>query len=171
MAQKDFVQPVIKVKKELTYDFKEFYSMLRSWLKDRGYDPIAELDHSDISTPEGGQKIEILLAAEKKVDPYVKLIMEIEISSNTKNVTVEQEGKKSTVQEGSILVGFGGYLKKDVEDDWTVKNKSVLRKFMRDVYDKYIGSDKLEMAETKLKDDIKKVIHDLKTYLKLHRFD
>ncbi len=171
MAQKDFIQPVKKITQELTFDFKELYSTIRSWLKDRGYDPVDEKDHSEKVKADGTKAIEISVQAEKKVDPYVKIILEFGISASVKDVVVDVEGKKSTLQEGSVTIGLGGFLKKDPESDWAIKNENPLRMFFREVYDKFVGSDKLGFAEAKLQKDIKKLIHDLKVYLKLHRFE
>ncbi len=170
MAVMDYVTPITKIKQSLSFDMKELYKMCQSWLKERGY-KIEEAEYAESGAGEGKQKTHFLWKCEKKMDPYTKIIIEMKLLADTANVILEEDEKKKAVQEGNVSISIGGYIEKDIEDDWALKVKTGLDRFFRELYDKFGKGQKFEEYEDKLKKDLDSVIYDIKTYLKMHRYD
>jgi len=170
MAQKEFVGKAVTIQQELVFDFKDFYKMLKSYLKDLGYGS-EEKEYHEGNLPTGERVIKFTLECDKKVEDYVKLVMNINVSAAIKDVEVEKEGKHAKVQKGKINIGISGYLKKDSEDEWAMKKKSAFLRFIREIYDKFFIHDKMEMYAKQLAKDQEALVYDLKTFLKLKRLD
>ncbi len=75
------------------------------------------------------------------------------------------------MQEGTISASLTGYIMKDYEDEWAIKAQSPTRKLLREFYDKFVGRDRIADNENELNNDIKLIIGELKTYLKMSRVD
>jgi len=169
MAIKDYIQPIVKIHSTLSFDLRELYKTMRIWLSDRGY-VIFEKRYDESPTPEGLKKTSFFWVCEKKMDPYSKIVMEIKFVAETKDVVMETE-EKEVLQEGSVDVDFGGYILKDIEEEWAIRTKTGISRFLRELYDKFGKGPKFEEYETKLKQDMDAVMYDLKTYLRMHRYE
>lgn len=169
MAVKDYVVPVTKIKQSLTFDIKDIYKSFKSFLKERGYG-VEEKEYSE-SGNEGGEKIHFLWQCKKKMDSYTALVIEVRFSSDTVPVVMEDEENKKALQEGNVSLAIGGFIAKDIEDDWAIRVKTGFDRFLRELYDKFGKGQKFEEYEGKLKKDIEAVLYDMKTYLKMQRFD
>ena len=75
------------------------------------------------------------------------------------------------MQEGNVSLTIGGYISKDIEDEWGMKVKTGFERFFRELYDKFGKGQKFEEYEGKLKKDIEAILYDIKTYLKMNRYD
>ncbi len=170
MAQKDFLGPMEKVEQNLVFDQSELIKMLKTWLKDKGY-TAKEQAHSQKPTNDGRNKLEIFWRDEKQVDPYTKNNMDIFVEAVTKDVTVEEEERKSTMQEGKLVISIGGYVTKDIEDEWGITPKNPIRSVLREFYDKLINVDKTDRFESQIRKDVDDFKRALKTYMKMHRID
>lgn len=169
MAVMDYVVPVTKIKQSLTFDFKDFYKMLKSWFKERGYS-IEETEYAE-SGHDTEKRTHFQWKCSKKMDSYSKLVIELKLLAETKEVVLEEEDKKKTAQEGNVSITIGGYISKDIEDEWAIKVKTSFERFLRELYDKFGKGEKFEEYEGKLKKDIETIVYDIKTYLKMNRFD
>jgi len=169
MPVMDYVVPVTKIKQSLSFEIKDFYKMLKSLFKERGYG-IEETEYAE-SGHEEGHKTHFLWKCEKKMDSYSKLMIEIKFLAETRDAVLEDEDKKKTVQEGNVSLSIGGYISKDIEDEWALKVKTGIDRFFRELYDKFGKGQKFEEYESKLKKDIEAITYDIKTYLKMNRFD
>jgi len=170
MAVMDFVVPVVKLKQSLSFDMKDLFKAFQSLLKERGY-KIEEREYSESSPADNEQKTHFLWKCEKKVDYYTKQVIEIKFLADSTHVVIEQDDRKKAMQEGNVSVAIGGYIEKDIEDDWALKVKTGFDRFVRELYDKFGKGPKFEEYEGKLRKDIEAVVFDIKTYLKMHRFD
>lgn len=170
MGSKDLVFPTKKIEQTLTFDLDELVSILNTWFEERGYG-LLETKHVEKQGEEQRSLIKFNLCADKKVDPYVKQVIDIDFFANVKDVIVEVDEQKKKVQDGTVSVEFTGYLKKDSEDDWTLKSsKGSSKSFLRELYDKYFNKNKMDKFESDLSKDINDIIAELKAYLKLHKF-
>ncbi|MDD4877604.1 MAG: hypothetical protein PHO02_01050 [Candidatus Nanoarchaeia archaeon] len=169
MAVMDYVVPVTKIKQSLSFEIKDFYKMLKNWMKERGYE-IEEKEYAE-SGHDNGHKTHFVWKCEKKMDSYTKIIIELNFIADTKDVVLEDDEKKKTLQEGNVSIAVGGYISKDIEDEWAMKVKTGFERFLRELYDKFGKGQKFEEYEGKLKKDIETIVYDIKTYLKMHRFD
>ena len=170
MAVKDFVGSAVRIKQSLTFDMKELYKNLKTWFADRSYG-IAEPSYSEKPTRDGLKKTEFVWCAEKKMDPYSKLVMDVVFKGETKDMVVDKEDKKQLVQEGDVEIIITCYIKRDLEDDYALKEKSGMQRFLRELVDKFSKKSKFEDYERKLQKDRDTIVYDIKTYLKMQRFD
>ncbi|MBI4448141.1 hypothetical protein HY643_04115 [Candidatus Woesearchaeota archaeon] len=166
MPQKDYITKTLKVEASLTLHLADLYRMLHKWFTDRGYE-IIEKRHSEVVDAAGMKHTNYFWEMDKKVDPYVKNMINLDCKAITEDVNVE----KGVAQNGKITIELQGYLKKDVEDDWAIVERKASHKFLREVYDKYFGRSKLAGFEKDLLEEIRNVMNDIKVFLKLNRFD
>lgn len=170
MVQKDYLGPMEKVEQTLVFDQKELIKMMRIWFRDKGY-TVNEMTHSQTPTSDGKNKLILFWKVEKEVDPYATINMDVFVLAITKDVTVEEEEKKSTMQDGNLSVEVGGYVVKDVEDEWGITSKNPIRAVLREFYDKILNVDKMSKFEKQIRKDVDDFKRDLKTYMKMHRIE
>lgn len=170
MSQKDYIGTPKKIEQHITFDQKEFRKALDSWFNNLGYRYL-ETGHKEKQLASGINKLSFTWGGEKKVSTYMKLAIELDYSSATKNIVVEKDDKKVTLQEGEVGIEIAGFLKKDIRDEWGIRQETGTMKFLREAYDKIFGKDKISGYESQLKKDIEKILNDIKTYLKLSRLD
>ncbi|MEA3378138.1 MAG: hypothetical protein U9Q69_00710 [Nanoarchaeota archaeon] len=171
MPQKDFIAPVKKIERNTVIEVTDLINSLQVMIKDRGYDTLVEQEHKEQTDTKGNKKVFFYWFAKKQVSTYVKLFLEISMKSSVTNISIEQDEKKKTMQDGDISFEIGGYVSKDIEDEWRMRKKSPFKKFLREAFDKFISRDKMESYESELEEDIKNIVHELKTYLKMQRID
>ncbi len=170
MTQKDYIGPVKKISQHLVFDQKDFYRVLDGLFNNLGYRYL-ETGYNEKQFANGAKKLSFIWSGERKVSVYLKLAIDLEYSSNVKDIVVEKDDKKLSLQEGDVSIGISGYLKKDIRDEWGIRHQSGTMKFLREAYDKILGKDKMGSHEAQLKKDVEKLIRDLKTYFKLTRYD
>ncbi|MFH1065440.1 MAG: hypothetical protein V1734_02965 [Nanoarchaeota archaeon] len=170
MAVMDYVVPVTKIKQHLSFELKDFYKTLKSWFKERGYG-IEETEYAESAGHEGMHRTHFQWKCSKKMDSYSKLVIEIKFLAETRDAVLEDADKKKTVQEGNVSLSIGGYISKDIEDEWALRVKTGFDRFFRELYDKFGKGQKFEEYEGKLKKDIDAITYDMKTYLKMNRYD
>lgn len=161
MAQKDIIVRDIKVEYEGVFSFDEFYKYLKNWMKRRNYKE-GELKYKE-TKKDGKISTEIIYGGQKKVDDYIKIMLEIQIKA-IDLVEVIKKGSKKKMHDGKLELVFMGYLQKDYENKWE-KNPVLL--FFREVYDKWVIGDRITKIENELKDDVNKLINEVKAFLKL----
>ncbi|MFH1638529.1 MAG: hypothetical protein ABIB71_08945 [Candidatus Woesearchaeota archaeon] len=170
MPQKDFLGPMEKIEQTLVFDQKDLIKMMRIWFKDKGY-TIWEKAHTQTPTNDGRNKFSMFWKVEKEVDPYVTINMDVFVLAITQDVTVEEEEKKVTMQDGKLSIDVGGYTTKDIESEWGISPKNPLTGFLRELYDKILNRDKMDRFEAQIRKDKDDFKRDLKTYMKMHRID
>ena len=165
--QRDYiVSPPVKVKQSAIFDMDELYKALFRWFELYHYE-FHEREYRESSDPGGGKHLEIRWYAEKKVDDYVKLVIEVDfLVLGLTDVEIEKNGAKTKTNKGTIEMRFSGYLLKDYEDSWS---KSAFSTFIRGIYDKYIIRGRLEGYEGLIYDEAHKLIAEAKAFLALHR--
>lgn len=167
MSVKDYMGPPARLKQSMVFDFKEFYSMLTRIIKDRGFSGYIENVHSEFNNPDGTKTTLLLWTAGKKVEPYIRLCIDFDIKAVTKDTFLESEGR--TMAEGTIEISLGGYMLRDIEDEWGFRNSNPTRRFLRDLYDKFLNVDRMGSHTKRLKSDVDAIVSDLKAYFKLHK--
>ena len=170
MAQKDYLGSPKSIKMHLVFDQKEFCKALDAWYTNLGYRYL-ETGYTEKQLANGTKKLNFTWSGEKKVSAYLKLLIDLEYTSSTKDIVIERDEKKMTLQEGDLTLEFQGLFKKDIRDEWGIRPPTASMKFLREAYDKLFGIDKFAKYESQLKKDVDKLLNDIKTYLKLHRFD
>lgn len=167
MTVKDFTGPPIRLKQFMIFDFGEFYSMLTRIIKDRGFSGYIENFHSEFNNPDGTKTTIFSWNAAKKVEPYTRISFDFDVKAITKDTFLESEGK--TMAEGTIELTISSYLLRDIEDEWGFRNSNPTRRFLRDLYDKFLNVDRMGSHSKRLKSDIDAMVSDIKSYFKLHK--
>ena len=159
MPERDYVDQTLEVKHKGVFNFDELYKTLAKWLKMYKY-TIQENEYKDYKE-DGKNMVYVKWEAPKKVTDYIKYVIEVELTVNDyREVIVE---KKKNL-EGQVTLRFSGFLLKDYEETWSRKG---LMKFMREVYDKFMIGSKLAAMEKELRDDLYKLVNEVKSYLNL----
>lgn len=171
-SQKDFVTPRQTVNRSLTYDQKDLYKFLQHWFIERNYDFI-ELDYTEKLGTNGKRVYAFRWQNERKLEPLIKSIIEVEFRAETENVQVETHDKKrKTMQNGDVSITVTSYLLREVDSEWALRKESVYFRFIREVYDKYLGrGGRLTRYHEDVKNDVKMLLADIRSYLRVHRYD
>jgi len=171
MPQKDFITTPLKISKTLTYDQKQLYRYFKKWLQERHY-IVVELEHNEKVKADGGRVYAFEWYTEKRVGDFTKLTIELSFEAEVEDVKVElSDGKKKTAQKGTVSATFKGYIQKDVEEEWALTKERPQRRMLREMFDKFVARGKYAQLEAQLNKDIKAIMSDFKTYLKIHRYD
>lgn len=169
MAVKDYIGPVTRLKQELVFELKEFYSILARMIKDRGFSGYLENMHHEYNNPDGSRTIVFSWTAAKKLEPYVRACIDIDVKAVFTEAVVEKEGNEKTMLEGTLEMDLRSYLLRDIEDEWGFRGSNPTRRFLRDLYDKFLNVDKISSHEKRLKGDFEALVSDLKAYMKIHK--
>lgn len=171
MPQKDYIGQKVRISQEaITFSLEDLYRVMRNWFQDRGY-IIVEKEHKEFVDAKGVKHTAFEWEVGKPVDSYTKTMMDIEFEALTKEITVESMGEKVGAQKGSVDIAFKSYLLKDIEEEWKVRDKGSVGKFIREFYDRFAAKDKFDSYAKKLNEDLQAIINDIKTFLKLKRFE
>ncbi len=135
----------------------DLYKAVYSWFKRYHYDPV-EIDHKEHK--EQGN-VRIMWEATKKMNDYVKFIMQVTLTVQGMKGVVSKESKKRLTQCNAHF-SVTGFLLKDYEDAWT---KSPVMKFMRECYDAFIIGSSLTKMEKELYQEITKFLDEMKSFL------
>ncbi len=171
MGTKDFVGMPLSVSNTLTYDQKELYKFLKKWFTDRGYS-IKEKDYTEKILSDGKKLYHFNWANDKWLDEITKSYILVEFKAEVENVTIEtHDGKKKSAQNGLVLVTFTTYFDRDPTSEWNMLKKDPYKTLFKELWDKMLSRGKWERRKSALEKDLEAIMSDLKTYLKVHRYD
>lgn len=171
MPQKDLLGPAKTVTSSLTYDQKALYKFLMKWLEERQYN-VLEKDYKERLTADGKRLYTFLWESDKAVDDYTKFVITLDFKAEVENVQAEtHDGKKKTAQKGDVTITFLAYINRDFENEWALTKEKPTQRLLREIYDKLVIKGRFSRQEAELKQDLKALMADVKTYLKTHRYD
>jgi|SRR3989344_1537009 len=156
MVEYDYaVPPEITIGYEGDLDLKEFYELLKSWLKNKGFF-LLEKEHHGTE-----DKFKSKIDALRKIDEYTKYVIKVTItSSNLKQISKKDKNSYN----GEFKVALESYLEKDYEERY---EKKPLLKFFRSVYGKFIERSREEHNEKELKEITTSFYNEIKAYFGL----
>lgn len=106
------------------YDFDGLYKLIRGWLDERRYD-FMETRYKDKAATPFGNEVEIIMAPEIKVTPYIKYHIDIRmLLFDYKEFDAVLDGEKKKVTDGKISIELNGW----VEFDYMNKFKTDFQK-------------------------------------------
>lgn len=156
-----------KVKHKGVFDFKECYRIAYEWFIDHGYE-IQEEDYKEVVGGNGAKEIAINWS---NLKPISKDNHYFRFRINTKfhilgmsEVEVEIDGVKQKLNKGQFEFHVTGILEKDWDSQWE-KNKFM--NYLRQIYDKYIITARIEDYETKVLSHVDQVVTNMKSFLNL----
>ncbi len=171
MGSKDFLTAPKIISNSLVYDQKEFYNYLKRWFSLRSYD-INEGSYTEKILANGKKLYSFVWMNDKRVDDYTKFVIGLDFSAEVENIQIElHDGKKKTAQKGTITLKFTSFIEKDADLEWTIGKKTAYRAIFMEIYDKIIAKGKWARYQTNLGKDFNALMGDVKTYLKMHRYD
>ena len=163
---KDVLFSNYKLKQDSIFDLGELYKSIFRWFDVNGYS-FYEKEYNDIDEP-NGKHLEIYWYTEKKIDLYVKFVIEVSyLVLGMQKIELEKGGVKIKTNKGSIEFRITAYLMKDYDDKWS---KSAMQKKMRYVYDRFIIKKRIDKLESELVKDVNSLIDELKAFLDIHKF-
>ncbi|MCX6747981.1 MAG: hypothetical protein NT076_00080 [Candidatus Pacearchaeota archaeon] len=162
MVEKDVVFSG-KVRHLGIFDFKEFYRFCYMWFVDKEY-WITEKNYTEKITPRG-KEIEIEWVAMRKISDYFRFY----IKSNwriigMKEVEVEKDGKKETLDKGDVEIRVQTILEKDYEHRW---EGNAFYKFLRTMYDRYLIRGRIDDYESRIFGEVEEFLAQAKAFLAL----
>ena len=163
---KDVLFDNYKLKQDSIFDLGELYKSIFRWFDVNGYS-FYEKEYNDIDEP-NGKHLEIYWYTEKKIDLYVKFVIEVSyLVLGMQKIELEKGGVKIKTNKGSIEFRITAYLMKDYDDKWS---KSAMQKKMRYIYDRFIIKKRIDKLEAELVKDVNSLVDELKSFLDIHRF-
>ena len=163
---KDVLFSNYKLKQDSIFDLGELYKSIFRWFDVNGYS-FYEKEYNDIDEP-SGKHLEIYWYTEKKIDLYVKFVIEVSyLVLGMQKIELEKGGVKIKTNKGSIEFRITAYLMKDYDDKWS---KSAMQKKMRYIYDRFIIKKRIDKLEVELVKDVNFLVDELKAFLDIHKF-
>ena len=163
MAEFDYVFKGVKVSVDGVVNITGLYKLLRNWFDKMKYD-FYENEHIEDMKAEGAKDLNIKMNAEKNIDDYTKLHIELRIKG--KGLKPVMHGKELCAS-GAVSVGFDVFIENDYEGRW---DSPFFLKFFRTIYDKYIMSEREQRNTAEIKEEAEDIIKKTKAFLKVEEF-
>lgn len=101
----------------------------------------------------------------RKITDYFKFQIDVKFEiTGLKNVEIDQGGKKIKTNQGEVKITTKGILLRDYKGKFET---TVLKKFMRSIYEKWVIPSRIEQFEEKLAEDCDEFLNQTKAYLDL----
>ncbi len=151
-------------KYEGVFNYKEFYKFCYDWLTENTIFQLFEDEYSEKIKQEG-KEIDINWTAVRKMTDYFKYEIKIKFKIlHMVEVEVEKNGVKIKLNKGQLKITVKGNLIRD----WQGKfERSAYRKFLREIYDKWIIPGRIEQLEDKLVSNSDEFLVQAKAFLAL----
>jgi len=127
MAEIDYVLKGVKVSVEGVVNITGLYKLLRNWFDKMKYD-FYEKEHIEDMKAEDVRDLSIKMNAEKNIDDYTKLHIELRIKG--KGLKPVMHGKELCAS-GAVSVGFDVFIENDYEGRW---DSPFFLKFFRTIW-------------------------------------
>jgi hypothetical protein len=152
------------IKKAGVLDFDGMFALIPEFASQYNYDCV-EKKHSEKSGATGTY-IESNWYLERKVTYYVKFIIEIEFLVRDMNTVIveDEDGNKKKRNQGRVEILFNAKMQKNYLKNFSDK-KGEFSDFLRVIYEKYIGKNRLKDYEDKLEAEARDLLEDLKEKL------
>jgi hypothetical protein len=156
--------------KKLGYDgpfrIDEMYSVIRRFLKERGYFLIETNNQEDVLAQ--GRQVFVEITAEEQISDYAKgqIILEIFLKE-VKDKLLSVEGHKQKYQTGKVEIRFIAQLRADYRGKW---ENTGFKFFFRTLMDKFVRKDITSRLMEKTKKDCDDLALEVKGYLNMHRY-
>ena len=164
MPETDYVIKEIKLVQEGVFDFKEVYNVVKGWFNLHKYD-VFEKNYRETQRQDDTKEIKIEFDSEKKIDQYIKYLINVDIKINDHKIVQGPKGKR--LVQGTLTIEIEAMLQSDFDAAWEGRP---LAKFTRGLYDKFVRGDKYEEYKKELHDQGYELYNELKAYLNLHKF-
>jgi hypothetical protein len=163
MAEKEDVYSS-KISYDGVFSFKDLYKFCHDWLSEETGLSLSEDKYTE-KIKGDSKDISVDWKGTKEMTDYFK--MEIKVSfivSGLMNIEAMKGNVKVKVNKGSIEISVKGTLVRDYNDKF---EGSGFKKFLREVYEKYIIHDRVEQYKEKVASACDEFLSQTKAYLDL----
>jgi len=148
------------------FSLKDVYKILQSWMLDNGYIPVEKRVHEAVTKT--GKSVEVDFEPYKKLTDYAKSVIRVHVSaSDMKQVEVERDGKKKTMNQGDLTITIDSWLETDYEGRWETKPVFYV---LRTLFEKLVYTPYMSGFIKVVRDDTVQARDQLKSYLNIERF-
>lgn len=159
MSEKDKILSGIKIKNDSIFSMDELYKMMYRWFENKGFQ-FSETEYRKYGT---GDMLEIMWYAEKPLDNYAKVIIDMAIMvTGLEKIEIEVEGVKSKSNKCGVEMKIDVNLVRDYQDKFGPK--------IRKLYETFIIKKRVNDYEDAATDTGNNLISEIKSFLKLHQF-
>lgn len=153
-----------KVKYGGIFSFKDFYKFCYEWLSEEIGLSISENKYVEKITGTS-KEIEVQWSCSKKVTDYFKFEAKVNFRiSGLTEVEVMEGNAKVKTNKGSIEIGVKGTLVRDYDGKFET---TPFKKFLREVYEKWVIGARIEQFEDKFAGQLDEFLAQSKAYLDL----
>lgn len=161
MATRDYVTPEYKLSHHGILSLDEFYKAVKNWITLNKYD-FYESEYKSLKTIEG-DAVRIVWMAERMIDDYRSNRIDVEMDfAHLKQVV--KKGSKKRLYECDINVICRGYMNEDYEEQYV---STPLKHFLKALYERFIRKGHLDLVESGLKSDTKKLVDEIKAFFRV----
>ena len=166
MAEKKILIERQELDYEGVFDLKKLYLELDQYMREHGYDRYEHRNYENVT--EKGGEVYMELRPWKRFSDYAKGELVIELHfKNLKDIDIEKDGIKQRLLTGRAHFQFQGRMITDYEDKW---ESTPVYQFMRTFTDKFVRKTQTGAFEKEIKNDIVKIIEELRAFLNLFRY-
>lgn len=163
MAEKNVVFSSA-IKYDGILNFADFYKFCYDYLVDELDFEVIEKKYSEKISGDS-KELEVEWNGKNKVDDYFRYDIKVEfIIYNMKKVEVEQGGKRKKADKGIVNIKVKGTVVTDYRGEYSAKP---MKRFVKNVYDKWVIPSRIEKVEEKLISDCDDFLGQSKSYLDL----
>ena len=146
-------------------DIGNLLRMIENFLWERGFDKKQDKDFEH-STPTG-KFIEWQIMPWKKISDYTRYHIKVRVLGyDMVKADAVNNGKKTKVDKGRIIIVIDGFVENDYDHRWD--EKPILQ-FVRTVYDYFIHKAYTERFEHMLVHDVNHLVDHIEKFLNLYR--
>lgn len=143
----------------------DLFRMIENFIWERGFDKRQDKDFEQ-NTP-NGKFIEWQISPWKWITDYTRYIIKVRaIGYDIVKTDVVNNGKKTKVDNGRIIIVIDGFVEYDLQSKW--EGKPILH-FLRSLYDNFIYKAYTERFEQMLVHDINHLIDHIEKFFNLYR--
>lgn len=153
-----------KIKYKGIFSFKDFYKFCHEWLTEETGLDVVEGKYSEKLSGDA-KDIEVEWEGTKNMTDYFKF--EAKISFKIEGLTkidINKGGAKVSTNNGSVEVGIKGSIIRDVDGKFET---TAFKKFLREIYEKWVISEKIENYEEKIISSCDEFLSQAKAWLDL----
>ncbi len=163
MAEKEDVFSS-KIKYKGVFSFKDFYNFCYQWLTDDVGLDVMETKYSEKIVGDA-KNIDIKWVGQRNMTDYFRFDAEVLFNvTGLKKVEISQNGAKVESNTGSVEVKVRGILVRDYDGKFET---TAFKKFMREIYEKWIIKPRIDEFAGKIIEDCDEFLTQGKAYLDL----
>jgi len=146
-------------------DVNDLFRMIDNFVFEKGFDKRQDKDFEQ--NTEKGKFVEWQISPWKKITDYIRYIIKVRILGyDLVKIDAKQNGKKTKIDYGRIIIVIDGFMEHDYDNYWD--DKPFLF-FLRTVYDYFVFKAYTERFEQRLVHDINNLHDNIEKLFNLYR--